>query len=134
MRLQVEDAPGASPPRPRTPTDKPIAEVFHNYQAPLAKVIAIARAESRHLRRHVFIAVYFSSVLGFSKGAASTVVLVAVLLAAALIPMVGLLGNRFGGKRILVISFAAYVLLTLPAFMLMNQALGGRRCSVSRSA
>ena len=69
----------------------------------------------------MFVAVYFSSVLGFSKGAASTIVLVAVLLAAMLIPLAGLLGNRIGGKRLLVWSYLAYIVITIPTFMLMNQ-------------
>ena len=136
MRLQVEDSPEYVEEQAKNhTTDKPIAEA--------------CSATTRHRWRRssrsrwcrtigtyvgtVFVAVYFSNVLGFSKGAASTIVLVAVLLAAVLIPLAGLLGNRIGGKRLLVWSYLAYVVITIPTFMLMNQ--GTRsvwRCSASR--
>ena len=123
MRLQVEDSPEFVEEKAKGHTnDKPVKDLFKNYQAPLAKVIVISLVQTIGTYvGTVFVSVYFSSVLGFSKGAASTIVLLAVLLAAVLIPIFGLLGNRFGGKRILVLSFVAYVLLTLPAFLLMNQ-------------
>src|SRR6478736_5330921 len=123
MRLQVEDSPEFVAAKAKGNTDdKPVKDLFKNYRAPVLKVILIATVQTIGTYvGTVYISVYFSNVLGFSKGAASTVVLLAVLLAAVLIPIFGLLGNRFGGKRILVISFAAYVLLTLPAFLLMNQ-------------
>jgi len=123
MRLQVEDSPEFVEAKAKGNTDdKPVKDLFKNYRAPVLKVILIATVQTIGTYvGTVYISVYFSNVLGFSKGAASTVVLLAVLLAAVLIPIFGLLGNRFGGKRILVISFAAYVLLTLPAFLLMNQ-------------
>jgi MHS family proline/betaine transporter-like MFS transporter len=96
--------------------------VFRHYKAPLAKVISISLVQNIGTYvGTVFVAVYFSNVLGFSKGAASTIVLVAVLLAAALIPLAGLLGNRIGGKRLLVWSYLAYIVITIPTFMLMNQ-------------
>ncbi len=69
----------------------------------------------------VFVAVYFSNILGFSKAAASTIVLVAVLLAAVLIPLFGLLGTRIGAKRVLTYSYLAYIAITIPSFVLMNQ-------------
>jgi len=86
LRLQVEDSPEyvASKAEHRT-TEKPIAEVFRHYKAPLAKVISISLVQNIGTYvGTVFVAVYFSNVLGFSKGAASTIVLVAVLLVAAL--------------------------------------------------
>ena len=88
MRLQVEDSPEYVEEQAKNhTTDKPIAEVFRHYKAPLAKVIAISLVQNLGTYiGTVFVAVYFSSVLGFSKGAASTIVLVAVLLAAMLIP------------------------------------------------
>jgi MFS transporter, MHS family, proline/betaine transporter len=123
MRLQVEDSPEYVEEQAKNhTTDKPIAEVFRNYKAPLAKVTAIALVQNIGTYiGTVFVAVYFSSVLGFSKGAASTIVLVAVLLAAVLIPVAGQLGTRVGGKRLLVWSYLAYIVITIPTFMLMNQ-------------
>jgi len=123
MRLQVEDSPEyvASKAEHNT-TDTPIAEVFRHYKAPLAKVTAISLVQNIGTYvGTVFVAVYFSNVLGFSKGAASTIVLVAVLLAAVLIPIAGQIGTRVGAKRILLWSYLAYLVITIPSFMLMNQ-------------
>jgi MFS transporter, MHS family, proline/betaine transporter len=123
LRLQVEDSPEyiASKTEHRT-TDKPIAEVFRDYKAPLAKVISISLVQNIGTYvGTVFVAVYFSNVLGFSKAAASTIVLVAVLLAAVLIPVCGLLGTRIGAKRVLTYSYLAYLVITIPSFVLMNQ-------------
>jgi MFS transporter, MHS family, proline/betaine transporter len=123
LRLKVEDSPEyvASKAQHRT-TDKPIAEVFRNYKAPLAKVISISLVQNIGTYvGTVFVAVYFSNILGFSKGEASTIVLVAVLLAAVLIPLFGLLGTRIGAKRVLTYSYLAYIAITIPSFVLMNQ-------------
>lgn len=123
MRLQVEDSPEFVQAKKTGHTDKaPVKDLFRNYPLQVLKVILIATVQTVGTYvGTVYISVYFSSVLGFSKGAASTLVLIAVLLAALLIPVAGQLGNRFGAKRILVTSFAAYAVLTLPAFFLMNQ-------------
>ena len=104
-------APSSSPPRPSdNTTDKPVKDLFRHYRAPLAKVIAISTVQNIGTYvGTVFISVYFSNVLGFSKGAASTIVLLAVLLAAVLIPIAGQLGSRIGAKRVLVVSYVAYV-------------------------
>ena len=123
MRLQVEDSPEyVASKAEHTTTDKPIAEVFRHYKAPLAKVTAISLVQNIGTYvGTVFVAVYFSNVLGFSKSAASTIVLVAVLLAAVLIPIAGQIGSRVGAKRILLWSYLAYLVITIPSFMLMNQ-------------
>ncbi len=123
MRLSVEDSPEyVAAKAEHKSTDKPITEVFRDYKAPLAKVICISLVQNIGTYvGTVFVAVYFSSILGFTKGAASTIVLVAVLLAAVLIPMAGLLGTRIGAKRLLTYSYLAYIVITIPSFILMNQ-------------
>ena len=68
----------------------------------------------------VYVAVYFSTVLHFSKAEAATIVLIAVTAAALLIPLAGQLGSRIGSKRLLTASYIAYIALTFPSFMLMN--------------
>ena len=126
LRLQVEDSPEFVEAKAREHYDKPVKDLFTNYRAPLLKVILIATVQTiGTLVGTVYISVYFSNVLGFSKGTASTVVLLAVLLAAVLIPFAGRRSNWFGGNGILAISFAAYALITLPAFLLMNQGVIG---------
>jgi MFS transporter, MHS family, proline/betaine transporter len=122
LRLRVEDSPEFVASRAeQTQASRPVRELFRGYRAPVLKVVAIALVQNIGTYiGTVFVAVYFSNVLGFSKAAASTIVLVAVIIAAVLIPLAGQLGSRLGGKRVLVWSYAAYVVISIPAFMLMN--------------
>lgn len=123
MRLKVEDSPEylALAAGNRT-TRTPFKEVFHSHSAGLAKVTLISAVQNLGTYiGTVFVAVYFSEVLGFTKGQAATIVLLAVLFASALIPVAGQLGTKIGGKRVLLLSYSAYILLTIPEFVLMNQ-------------
>uniref|UniRef100_A0AAU2ADI9 Putative proline/betaine transporter n=1 Tax=Streptomyces sp. NBC_00093 TaxID=2975649 RepID=A0AAU2ADI9_9ACTN len=123
LRLRVEDSPEFTASAvSRDHASQPVREVFRSFRAPLAKVTAIAVVQSVGTYvGTVFVAVYFSSVLDFSKTAASTIVLVAVVVAAFLIPVGGWLGSRIGGRRVLLWSYAAYIVLVIPSFMLMNE-------------
>jgi MHS family proline/betaine transporter-like MFS transporter len=47
--------------------------------------------------------------------------LIAVLFAAMLIPVAGLLGSRIGGRKTLLWSYGFYIALTIPEFYLMQQ-------------
>ncbi|HEN8719901.1 TPA: MFS transporter, partial [Pseudomonas putida] len=69
----------------------------------------------------VFIAAYFSSILGYSKGQASTIVLVAVSFAALMIPLAGHLGSIIGSKAVLRLAYLGYAVLSVPSFLLMQQ-------------
>lgn len=123
MRLSVEDSPEYAALATSKKTIKaPLGRVFSQYPAQLAKVTLIATVQTVGTYiGTVFVAVYFSEVLGFPKAQAATIVLLAVLLASLLIPVAGLIGNRIGGKNLLLLSYIAYILLTVPEFLLMNQ-------------
>lgn len=47
--------------------------------------------------------------------------LLAVLFAALLIPVAGQLASKLGGRTVLLLSYGAYVLVTVPEFILMQQ-------------
>ena len=123
MRLQVEDSPEFQAlAAKQKPKRAPLAEMFAVHRSALAKVTLISAVQNIGTYiGTVFVAVYFSEVLGFTKGQASTIVLLAVLFASVLIPVAGMIGTRIGGKPLLLWSYAAYVVLTLPEFLLMNQ-------------
>ncbi len=124
LRLRVEDSPEfIANNRARDHAHRPVRDLFATHRAALAKSILIAVVQNIGTYiGTVFVAVYLSSVLGFSKATSSTIVLVAVLLAAGLIVAAGQLGTRLGGKRLLLWSYSAYIVLILPSFLLMNQA------------
>lgn len=124
MRLKVEDSPEfqAINKTAEGTSAKPFKEVLTKYPRALAKVTSISLVQNLGTYiGTVFVAVYFSEVLGFSKRESSTIVLLAVLFAALLIPMAGQLGSRIGSKRVLLWSYVAYVAITIPSFGLMNQ-------------
>lgn len=124
MRLKVEDSPEFQAINKTTEgTSKaPFKEVMTKYPKALAKVTSISLVQNLGTYiGTVFVAVYFSEVLGFTKGEASTIVLIAVLFAALLIPMAGQLGSRIGSKKVLLWSYVAYVAVTIPSFAMMNQ-------------
>jgi MHS family proline/betaine transporter-like MFS transporter len=124
MRLKVEDSPEFRAINKTTEgTSKaPFKEVLTKYPKALAKVTSISLVQNLGTYiGTVFVAVYFSEVLGFTKGEASTIVLLAVLFAALLIPMAGQLGSRIGSKKVLLWAYVAYVAITIPSFAMMNQ-------------
>jgi MHS family proline/betaine transporter-like MFS transporter len=124
MRLSIEDSPEFASKKNDAEVKKgqPFAELIRDYRKPLVKVITIAMVQNIGTYiGTVFIAAYFSSILGYSKGQASTIVLVAVILAAFLIPLAGQLGSYRGGKSILRYAYVAYAVVSIPSFMLMQQ-------------
>lgn len=125
MRLSIEDSPEFAAKKKQAtavPDSHPFGQLIRDYPVALLKVMLISLVQNIGTYiGTVFIAAYFSSILGFSKGQASTIVLVAVLLAAVLIPLAGHLGSARGGKAILRFSYLAYALLSVPSFILMQQ-------------
>ncbi|MGJ3402469.1 MFS transporter [Glutamicibacter sp. Je.9.36] len=122
MRLKIEDSPefsqkAASETREHTP----LKEMFRDHRPALAKVFSIALVQNVGTYiGTVFVATYFSSILGFSKAQSSTIVLIAVIAAAFFIPVAGQWGTKIGSKKILVISYLAYIVITIPSFSMMN--------------
>lgn len=122
MRLKIEDSPEFTSSANKGQTTRaPMVELFRNHRSRLSKVFLIALVQNIGTYiGTVYVAVYFSTVLDFSKAEASTIVLIAVASAALLIPLAGQLGGRIGSKRLLTFSYIAYILVTIPSFMLMN--------------
>lgn len=123
LRLKVEDSPEFTAIKTKDSTsEKPFREVLSKYPKALAKVTTISLVQNLGTYiGTVFVAVYFSEVLGFKKSEAATIVLLAVLFAAFLIPFAGQLGDRIGTRKVLLWSYAAYVIISIPSFALMNQ-------------
>ena len=104
MRLKVEDSAEfqAISKTSEVTSRAPFEEDLTRYPKALAKVTSISLVQNLGTYfGTVFVAVYFSEVLGFTKGESSTIVLLAVLFAALLVPMAGQLGNRIGSKKVL---------------------------------
>lgn len=67
-----------------------------------------------------YIFTYLTQQLGFSALNASLSTLLTLLVAMALIPLLGALSDRVGRKPVLMASCAGFALLTYPLFLLMN--------------
>jgi MFS transporter, MHS family, proline/betaine transporter len=123
MRLKIEDSPEftASAATAKETTGSPFGRLIGEHRKPLTKVFFISLVQNMGTYiGTVYVAVYFSTVLGYTKAEASYIVLIAVVAAAFLIPLAGQLGNRIGAKRVLVSSYVFYIAATIPSFMLMN--------------
>jgi MFS family permease len=68
----------------------------------------------------VFAISYATGALGFNKVSVLVVVTVAALLMAALLPVSGILADRFGPRRVYLLGVAGYGLLAFPAFALFG--------------
>jgi MHS family proline/betaine transporter-like MFS transporter len=123
MRLRVEDSPEFTAIKSDDRvTKRPFGILIAQHRAQLAKVVAISTVQNVGTYiGTVFIASYLSTMLDFSKAQASTIVLLAVLSASVLIPMFGLIGSRWGARKLLVLAYIAYVVVTIPSFLLMAQ-------------
>jgi MFS transporter, MHS family, proline/betaine transporter len=123
LRLKIEDTPEFRDTDVTERTNrKPLKELMADHRGPLTKVMAISTVQNVGTYvGTVFVASYLSTVLDFSKGQAATIVLLAVLTAAVFIPLCGQLGSRLGGKRVLIVSYLAYIALTIPSFLLMGR-------------
>jgi MHS family proline/betaine transporter-like MFS transporter len=125
LRLKIEDSPeftaSAAHAAPKETTRSPFARLLVEHRTPLTKVFFISLVQNIGTYiGTVYVAVYFSTVLGYTKAEASYIVLIAVVAAAFLIPVAGQLGNRIGSKKVLVSSYVFYIGVTIPSFMLMN--------------
>lgn len=123
LRLKIDDTPEFRDTEPDDRADrKPLKELMVDHRGPLAKVMAISTVQNVGTYvGTVFVATYLSTVLDFSSSQAATIVLLAVLTAAVFIPLCGRMGSHLGGKRVLTVAYVAYIIVTVPSFLLMGQ-------------
>ena len=137
MRLQVEDSPEFVEAKAKGNTDdKPVKDLFKNYRAPVLKVILIATVQT--------IGTYVGTCTSRCTSPVSWASPRAPLPPSCCSPSCsprsssrssGCWANRRRSRSgSWSISFAAYVLLTLPAFLLMTRATSASRWPDSRLA
>ena len=124
VRLQVEE----------TPAFIALADLEAESRVPIREIVSGPRSRRNTLLGllsrwaegaafntwGVFAISYATGALGFNKISVLLVVTIAALLMAALLPVSGLLTERFGARRVYLIGVACYGIVTFPVFALFG--------------
>ncbi|MEU1525966.1 MFS transporter [Nocardia rhamnosiphila] len=122
VRMKLEDTPEFEEmAEKKQVTKSPLMDVLRKNPWSVLRVVgvAIAMNGSGYIGLTYF-SVYLIKDLGFSKDAVYWTSAIAIALACATFPISGMLTDRFGRKPVLVGGYLAYVVIALPAFMIMG--------------
>jgi MFS transporter, MHS family, proline/betaine transporter len=122
VRLKLEDSPEFEEMAEKNQVAKsPLSDVVKRNPLSVLRVIGIAIAMngSGYIGLTYF-SVYLIKDLGFSKDSVYWTSAIAIALACATFPLSGMLTDRFGRKPVLLTGYLAYVVIALPAFMILG--------------
>ncbi|MGW5385149.1 MFS transporter [Nocardia sp. NPDC003963] len=122
VRLKLEDTPEFEEMAEKEQVAKsPLKDVVTKNPWSVLRVVgvAIAMNGSGYIGLTYF-SVYLIKNLGFSKDAVYWTSAIAIALACATFPISGMLTDRYGRKPVLIFGYLAYVVIALPAFMIMG--------------
>lgn len=124
VRLRVEETPAFRQLRElETTSTVPIREIVREPRARRNTVLGLLSrwAEGSAFNTWgVFAISYATGALGFNKVSVLVVVTIAALLMAALLPVSGILTDRFGARRVYLAGVACYGVAAFPAFALFG--------------
>lgn len=101
--------------------DRPLAILLKNHAGPLACVVAIAVAVNATAYIGLtYLSIHLINVLGYPARSAFWVVTASVAVSALAMLGTGIIGDRVGLKRLMVIGLIGYAVLALPAFLLLE--------------
>lgn len=122
IRLKIEDSPEFKNLASSGGLSKaPLSELFKAYPVSLFKLMmfALVQTVGTYIGT-VYVAVYMKAVLKMPQSQVGFIVLIAITCAAVLIPLFGILTDRFGAKKILSASYIFYIALSYPMYSLMG--------------
>lgn len=122
LRWRIEDSPIFQQARTTEQlSDQPVVQSLKQNRRVILLVagVAIAQTVGGYLTT-VYAVTYMSTYLGYSLALASGLASFGLLGVAWLIPLVGALSDRVGRKPILYLALAGYIVLPLPALLLMG--------------
>ncbi|GAC67668.1 MFS transporter [Gordonia soli] len=122
VRLKLEDTPEFEEMAEKEQVAKsPLLDVVRNNPLSVLKVVgvAIAMNGSGYIGLTYF-SVYLINDLGFSKEAVYWTSAISIALACATFPISGLMTDRWGRRPVLLAGYLAYVVIALPAFMILG--------------
>lgn len=122
VRLKVEDTPEFEEMAERREVVKsPLLDVVRHNPASVLKVVGIAIAmNGAGYIGLTYFSVYLINDLGFSKDAVYWASAISIALACATFPLSGMMTDRFGRKPVLLFGYLAYIVIALPAFMILG--------------
>lgn len=122
VRMKLEDTPEFEEMAEKQQVTKsPLFDTVTKNPWSVARVVgvAIAMNGSGYIGLTYF-SVYLINDLGFSKDAVYWTSAIAIALACATFPLSGMATDRWGRKPVLIAGYLAYVVIALPAFMIMG--------------
>ncbi|WP_459547514.1 MFS transporter [Nocardia sp. X0981] len=122
VRMKLEDTPEFEEMAEKQQVTKsPLVDTVTKNPWSVARVVgvAIAMNGSGYIGLTYF-SVYLINDLGFSKDAVYWTSAIAIALACATFPLSGMATDRWGRKPVLIGGYLAYVVIALPAFMIMG--------------
>lgn len=122
VRLKLEDSPEFEEMAEKNQVAKsPLSDVVKKNPLSVLRVvgIAIAMNGSGYIGLTYF-SVYLINDLGFSKDSVYWTSAVSIALACATFPISGMLTDRYGRKPVLLTGYIAYIVIALPAFMILG--------------
>ncbi|MFD4402435.1 MFS transporter [Nocardia sp. NPDC058499] len=122
VRMKLEDTPEFEEMAEKQQVTKsPLLDTVTKNPWSVARVVgvAIAMNGSGYIGLTYF-SVYLINDLGFSKDAVYWTSAIAIALACATFPLSGMATDRWGRKPVLIAGYLAYVVIALPAFMIMG--------------
>ncbi|WP_280459919.1 MFS transporter [Nocardia carnea] len=122
VRMKLEDTPEFEEMAEKQQVTKsPLLDTVTKNPWSVARVVgvAIAMNGSGYIGLTYF-SVYLINDLGFSKDAVYWTSAIAIALACATFPLSGMATDRWGRKPVLIGGYLAYVVIALPAFMIMG--------------
>lgn len=122
VRMKLEDTPEFEEMAEKQQVTKsPLLDTVTKNPWSVARVvgIAIAMNGSGYIGLTYF-SVYLINDLGFSKDSVYWTSAIAIALACATFPLSGMATDRWGRKPVLITGYLAYVVIALPAFMIMG--------------
>lgn len=122
IRMKLEDTPEFEAMAEKKEVVKnPLLDVLRKNPKSIAKVVGIAVAMngSGYIALTYF-SVYLTNDLGFDNNAVYWTSAIAIALACVTFPMSGSLTDRFGRKPVLIGGYVAYIILAVPAFMILG--------------
>lgn len=122
VRMKLEDTPEFEEMAEKQQVTKsPLLDTVTRNPWSVARVVgvAIAMNGSGYIGLTYF-SVYLINDLGFSKDSVYWTSAIAIALACATFPLSGMATDRWGRKPVLIAGYLAYVVIALPAFMIMG--------------